>query len=109
MKAIVLLLLLIFLVKGEETKSTANCSQEIAWIFQNITDLNITPYLGSSDFLNSGHFLNNLGGYDECQDDPNSKYSLLHISVPGLPTFLTGICAVKECGATQLSMVRPKI
>jgi hypothetical protein len=105
---LLLLILFILLVNGKDLSAQANCSQEIAWIFQNITDLNITPYLGSSDFLNSGHFLNNLGEYDECQDDPHSSYSLLQISITGISTFFTGICTVKECDSSKLSMVKKK-
>ncbi len=107
MKILIFLFALI-LVKGKEISSQANCSQEISWIVQNLTDLNITYYLSSPNFLNSGHFLNNLGGYDECQDDPQSKYSLLQISIKGVSTFFTGVCAVKECSATELRMVENK-
>ena len=100
--------LLFYLVKGETLFSSVNCSQEIAWIFQNITDLNIKPYLSSDKFQYSGHFLNNLGEYDACEDDPRLKYSLLRISIPGVPILMQGICTVKTCDSEELNKVISK-
>ena len=103
---ILLLIALVFIARGLNLPSekAANCSQQIAWFMQNLTDLNAS-FIASNEFILSGHFFNNLGSYDECVENPNSSYSLLEVTLPPQLFLFTGLCTVAECKASDFQEV----
>lgn len=107
-KRILILLSVWGLVRGNDVLPAANCSQEIAWMMENITDLNVMPYISSNEMLNSGHYLNNLGLYDECRENTSLSYSLLKVQINLQPptNFYIGVCSVSECKSSDLQQVK---
>lgn len=58
----------------------------------NLTNLSLPPYI----LANSGHFLNDLGLYQQCSAEETSRYLLIRLKIGSLAGFL-GFCGPSFC------------
>ena len=70
--------------------SSENCSKDL----KNLFDSNTAEL--EKMFYYSGHDLNSLGQYHECNNLPDAKYMLIMINV-NLGNFALGICGPQSC------------